>query len=410
MSYGHQGPPRRPGGGYGGPPGPGRPPGPPPYQPAYGETRKMDIPGGEPPLLSGRRPEDLPPQDYYGGQPQDDYGPPPDQQGPPPGQGYPPPRRPRRRPRWGRRILIVFLVILLMLGGVWLWLDLSLNRVQAITDYEGRPAAASGTNWLIVGSDSREGLTLEEQQELATGGDTEGSKRTDTILIAHLPDNDTPATLISLPRDSQVDIPGHGSGKINAAFNHGPAVLVQTVEQKTQLRIDHYAEISFGGFAKIVDAIGGVEMDIPEPMHDTFTNVTIDAGHQELNGAQALAFVRMRHSEATPRSDLDRVANQRKFIGALAGEISSPGTFLNPFDVIPLLGAIPDALIVGEEDHLHHLLGLGMAMGGISDGGTLTTTVPVTDGSATEWDSDKSQRLFDAMRNDTAVPEDVIYN
>ena len=409
MSYGQQGPPRRPG--YGGPQGPPprRPVGPPPRQPEYGHTRKMEIPGGEPPLLSGRRAEDLPRQDYYGGPPDDDYGPPPpEQQGPPPGHGYPPPQRPRKRRRWGRRLLILFVVLLMLFGGVWLWLDLSLTRVQAITDYEGRPAAAAGTNWLIVGSDSREGLTPQEQAELATGGDA-GPKRTDTILIAHLPDNDTPPTLISLPRDSQVDIPGHGSGKINAAFNYGAAVLVQTVEMKTQLRIDHYAEISFAGFAKIVDAIGGVEMDIDQPMHDTYTNVSIEAGHQELNGAQALAFVRMRHSEATPRSDLDRVVNQRKFIGALAGEISSPGTFLNPFDVIPLLGAIPDALIVDEEDHLHNLLGLGLAMGGIGDGGTLTTTVPVTDGSAKYWDEGKTQQLFDAMRNDTPVPPDAIY-
>ncbi len=350
---------------------------------------------------------------------QRDYGPPPRRQGPPEDyrrppvgdEGYPPPppRRPKRRPRWGRRLGIAFLVLLVLLGGGWFWMDTSLNRVAAIEDYPGRPAAAAGTNWLIVGSDSREGLTDEEKAKLTTG-DTAG-KRTDTIMVAHIPDNDTPATLLSLPRDSNVEIPGQGVSKINAAFSIGGApLLVKTVEGATGLRIDHYAEISFGGFAGIVDAVGGVEMDIPEEMRDTKTGAVIPAGRQELDGVQALAFVRMRYSSATPRSDLDRVVNQRKFIGALAGEIASAGTLLNPFSVFPLIGEITDALTVDEEDHLHNLAGLGFAMSGISDGSTVTTTVPVTNPSANNWDEAKSQQLFDALRNDTVIPPDVIVN
>ena len=138
--------------------------------------------------------------------------------------------------------------------------------------------------------------------------------------------------------------------------------------------------------------------------------MTIPAGKQTLDGRKALAFVRTRKSAATPRSDLDRVANQRKFIGALASEISSPATFLNPFDMIPLLTELPDALTVDEGDHLHNLAGLGFAMGGIGDGGTITTTVPVTDGSATQWDEAKSQQLFEALKTDTAVPKDALYD
>jgi LCP family protein required for cell wall assembly len=350
---------------------------------------------------------------------QDGYGPPPRRQGPPDDyrqpptgdEGYPPPppRRPRRRPRWGRRIGIAFLILLVLLGGGWFWMDSSLNRVAAIADYPGRPAAAAGTNWLIVGSDSREGLTAEEKAKLATG-DTAG-KRTDTIMVAHIPDNATPPTLLSLPRDSNVEIPGHGVSKINAAFSLGGApLLVQTVEMATGLRIEHYAEISFGGFAGIVDAVGGVDMDIPEQMHDTKTGATIEAGRQTLDGTQALAFVRMRYSSATPRSDLDRVVNQRKFIGALASKIASAGTLLNPFDVFPLIGEVTNALTVGEDDHLHNLVGLGFAMGGISDGSTVTTTVPVTNASAKHWDEAKSTQLFDALRGDTPIPPDAIVN
>lgn len=300
-------------------------------------------------------------------------------------------------------------MLLLLLGVGVFWMDSSLNRVAAIEDYPGRPAAAAGTNWLIVGSDSREGLTAEEKAKLTTG-DTTG-KRTDTIMVAHIPDNDTPATLLSLPRDSNVEVPGHGIKKINAAFSLGGApLLVKTVEGATGLRIEHYAEISFGGFAGIVDAVGGVEMDIPEEMRDTKTGAVIPAGRQELDGVQALAFVRMRYSAATPRSDLDRVVNQRKFIGALAGEIASAGTLLNPFTLFPVIGEMTDALTVDEGDHLWHLMSLGFAMSGISDGSTVTTTVPVTNPRANDWDDTKAQLLFDALREDTAIPPDVIVN
>ena len=300
-------------------------------------------------------------------------------------------------------------MLLLLLGVGFFWMDTSLNRIAAIEDYPGRPAAAAGTNWLIVGSDSREGMTAEEKAKYTTGDPT--SKLTDTIMVAHIPDNDTPPTLLSLPRDSRVEVPGHGTKQINAVYATGGApLLVKTVEANTGLRIDHYAEISFLGFAGIVDAVGGVEIDIPEEMHDKQTGATIPAGRQKLDGVQALAFVRMRKSDATPRSDLDRVVNQRKFIGALAGEVASPGTLLNPFTLFPVVGEMTDALTVDEEDHLWHLASLGFAMGGISDGGTVTTTVPVTAPNAHNWDQDKSQQLFDALREDTPIPPDVISN
>ncbi|NYI91205.1 LCP family protein required for cell wall assembly [Amycolatopsis endophytica] len=382
--------------------------------------------GGYPPRVPPRGPRQhqraqmLPVPGREGGYRQ----PPPRRPGPPPTRAMPagpprqnvpppagPPRRRRRRFGPGKILLTLLSVFVLFLAGVWVYLEFSINRIAALEDYEGRPAAASGTNWLIVGSDSREGLTAEDEERLVTG-DVEaagGGQRTDTMMIAHLPDNDTKPTLISLPRDSRVAIPGHGTSKINAAFSIGGApLLVKTVEQATGLHIDHYAEIGFGGFANIVDAIGGVHMCVDQEMHDTMTGITIPAGCGDLDGAQALGFVRMRHSAATPRSDLDRVENQRKFIGALVSEISSPGTLLNPFDVFPLLGAAPDALTMDEGDHLHNLVGLAWAMRGISSDGVLSTTVPVTSGSAEHWDKTKSKQLFDALRNDATVPESAI--
>ncbi|GAB2967573.1 LCP family protein [Amycolatopsis acidiphila] len=362
-------------------------------------AQMLPLPGrGAPARPMPRRPAGPPPQP-----PEAPY----DQQ--------PLPGRPRRRRRFGFGKILLTLVVLFVvfLAGVWIYLDSSINRVDALSDYSGRPAAASGTNWLIVGSDSRDGLSTEQEQQLATGDSAAagGGSRTDTIMVAHLPDNSTKPTLLSLPRDSQVSIPGHGKGKINSAFSiGGPQLLVKTVEQATGLRMDHYAEIGFGGFANVVDAIGGVDMCVPTQMHDDFTNITIPAGCQTLDGAHALGFVRMRHSEATPRSDLDRVENQRKFIGALVSQIATAGTLLNPFHFFPLLSAAPDALTMDSGDHLQNLVGLAWAMRGISDGGVVTTTVPVTSASAENWDKTKSKQLFDALRGDTAIPDSAIMN
>lgn len=326
--------------------------------------------------------------------------------------GYPPrrpyaPVRPRRR-RFGRTALTVAVVLLLIIGGIWAYLDTGINREPALADYAGRPAAGQGTNWLIVGSDSREGLDADAQARLRTG-DTAG-RRTDTIMIAHLPDSDTRPTLLSIPRDLEVDIPGRGRNKVNAAFAFGGApLLVQTVERFTGLRMDHYAEVGFGGFATMVDAIGGVELDVPAEIRDEATGAVIPAGHQKLDGAAALAFVRTRKSAATPRSDLDRVANQRMFIGAFVHEAASPGVLLNPLHLVPLIRAIPDALTVDSGDHLHHLAALGWAMRGITGDGVLTGTLPVTSPSAERLDQAKARRLFDALRTDLAVTDDMIF-
>jgi LCP family protein required for cell wall assembly len=315
----------------------------------------------------------------------------------------------RRRWGWGRVLLSLLMVFVLFVAGVWIYLEFSINRTDALSDYQGRPAAAAGTNWLVVGSDSRAGLNPADEQRLSTG-DT-GGQRTDTIMIAHLPDNSTKPTLLSLPRDSQVKIPGHGTNKINAAFSFGgPPLLVQTVEQATGLRIDHYAEIGFGGFAGIVDAIGGVPMCLDQDMKDTKTGADLKAGCQDFDGAQALAFVRMRYSSATPRSDLDRVANQRKFIGAMVNEAASPATLLNPFYLFPLLGQAPAALTMDSGDHLHNLAALGWAMRGISSGGVVATTMPVASASAEKWDKAKSQQLLEALRSDSPIPDSVIVN
>jgi LCP family protein required for cell wall assembly len=312
-----------------------------------------------------------------------------------------------------RRIIAV-LVVLFVVGGIvtWFSIDSSLQRVSALSDYSGRPAQGSGTNWLIVGSDSRQGLTDAQAAKLHTGDASSVSGgRTDTIMLVHLPDNSTKPTMVSLLRDSLVSIPGHGRTKINAAYAYGgPSLLVQTVEGATGLRIDHYAEIGLGGFASVVDDVGGVTMCLPQADHDTFAGIDLPAGCQKLNGTNALGYVRSRHAFAA--SDFARTEHQRQFIGALASRIASPSVLLNPFSFFPMLSDLPKALTVDKGDHLQNLLGLAWALRGISGGGVVTTAVPIggSSGGSLLWNRTKATQLFDDLNTDQAVPSSLITN
>ncbi len=298
----------------------------------------------------------------------------------------------------------MLLVLLVALVG---YVDFSLTRTEALPDYPERVANTPGTNWLIVGSDSREGLSPEEQSELATG-DVEG-RRTDTIMLLH--SGSGPTTLVSLPRDSFLSIPGKGRNKLNAAFSiGGPQLLVRTVEQATGLRIDHYAEVGFGGFVDVVDAVGGVDLCVPEGIKDPLAGLDIKAGCQELDGATALGYVRTR---ATARADLERVQRQREFLSALMAKATSPTTLLNPFRLVPMTTGTARAITVADGDHVWHLLGLALAMRDVSRGG-ITTTVPIAGldtvgaSSVVRWDTRAAKQLFDALARDEAPPASVI--
>jgi LCP family protein required for cell wall assembly len=320
-----------------------------------------------------------------------------------------PPGAPRRKPPWGRLIALVVLVTLSALVGLAVWVDRSLHRTVVFVDYPGRPAVGRGTTWLLVGSDSRNDLSPQQQAELSTGGDT-GNGRTDTIVLVHMPGlgSSVPTTLVSIPRDSYVPIPGQGRDKINAAFAvGGPQLLVQTVEQATGIRLDHYAEIGFGGFAAVVDAVGGVAMCLKEPMNDPLAGIDLPAGCQKLDGRNALGYVR---SRATPRADLDRMVNQRQFMAALVHRAASPAVWLNPFRWYSVASSTSGALTVDTGTHVWDLARLGVAL----HGSPVTTTVPVGEFSSADsgdvvlWDKDEASRLFAALSNDTAVPQDVL--
>ncbi|MBT2419732.1 LCP family protein [Streptomyces sp. ISL-22] len=324
---------------------------------------------------------------------------------------------PRPAPNWRRRIKVTAITVVTALVvttvGTYFWADSKLNREVDLSKVIDRPEAGEGTNYLIVGSDSRAGMSAEEKKKLHTGS-AEG-KRTDSMMILHTGDNGP--TLISLPRDSDVEIPtfvGSESGKtykgtgrhvkLNAAYaEDGPELLVRTVEYNTGLHIDHYVEIGFAGFANIVDAVGGVEMDIPQDIKDTKSGADFKKGKQTLNGEEALAFVRTRYALAG--SDLDRTKNQQKFLSALANQVATPSTILNPFKLYPTMGAGLDSLIVDKDMGLFDLADMFWSMKGVSGGEGKSMNMPISGSSGGNlvWDKTKVKTLVEQLKNDEKV-------
>ncbi|RJL32286.1 LytR family transcriptional regulator [Bailinhaonella thermotolerans] len=331
------------------------------------------------------------------------------------GGGFRPPRRtssggsrPRVSGRTVRRGLLVALVALLVLGVAgFVTLDSKLHRIDALADYDGRPAETPGQDWLLVGSDSRKGLSAEDRKKLATG--RAAGQRTDTMMLLHIPEGSGRPTLVSLPRDSYVSIPGKGRNKLNAAYTlGGPKLLARTVETVTGIRLDRYMEIGFAGFVGIVDAIGGVELCPKESIKDPKAGLNLKKGCQVMDGPTALGYVRTR---ATARADLDRVKRQRQFFAAVVSQATSPGVLLNPFRSVPLAFSAADAVSLDGSAHVHNLAGLAFAMGD----GPITTTVPVAStptlpgvGSVVQWDRARALRLFEALAADREVPKDVL--
>ncbi len=359
---------------------PPRAPATPPPAPRDPPTRRQPEPQGEQPLP----PPNLPPP----GGPRD--------RGGPPDQGPPPPSSPRRTGRTIRRVvlaLVLLWVLFLVAIPIWAW-----TRIDKVDAEPGgdRPDDQPGTTYLVVGSDSREDLDEDEREEFATGN-AEG-QRTDTIMLLHT--GDGPTTLLSLPRDSPVEIPGHGTDKINAAYafggeEDGPELLVETVEQNTGIRVDGYIEIGLGGFVNIVDALGGVEICPKQDINDKKAGLNIDEGCQEADGPTALGFARTRQFAT---ADLQRVANQREVVSSIADGVASPWTLLNPWRYFSLAKAGSDSLRIGKDVGPIDLARFAWAMGEVSGDGE-TCTVPLLSGDAT-WDPERSEELFQLIADD----------
>jgi LCP family protein required for cell wall assembly len=248
------------------------------------------------------------------------------------------------------RVLGALLSVLVLAGSGWGWYlarvaDASVNRTDAIptsgnSDASGRGHAGSEMNLLLVGMDSRNGLTAEQVEEYATG-DPDGLHNTDSMMLVHIPADGSAASFVSFPRDMYVSIPGHGQGKLNSAYGAGyndaegddaakdaagAQLLIQAISQFSGLQIDHFAEINLLGFINLSSIVGGVTVDVCETTDDPVTGAHFDAGVQTLSGSQALLFVRQRHGLG---SDFDRVARQQVFIAGMLRNLLSSDLMLN---------------------------------------------------------------------------------
>lgn len=309
-----------------------------------------------------------------------------------------------------RRIMVGAGVLVLAWLAFMVWVPFqawgNVHRVDA-SPSGARPANSPGYDYVLVGSDSRQGMTAAQVKLLNTGSaqDVAGG-RTDSIILVHVPSGAGKPALISLPRDSYVPIPGHGYNKINAAFSiGGPKLLVQTIEQVTGVRIDGYVEIGFGGFASVVDSVGGVDICVPRNMKDAYAGINLKAGCQTLDGANALGYVRARYSD--PLGDIGRVARQRQFLSAIMHKALSPSTVLIPWQYYGFSTSAGSGLTVGQDTSFRDVTRVLLAMRSISNGDGLSLTVPISNpglvtnvGSVVQWDRTKALALFTAIKND----------
>jgi len=324
---------------------------------------------------------------------------------PPPTAGTWDEDRPRRR----RRFPVVRLLVLLLVVWLAFMVATPLHAWSTVTKVDTTPAGerppqSKGYNYLLVGSDSREGLTAAQRKQYATGN--AAGRRTDSIILVHVPQNGGKPAMISIPRDSFVPIPGHGSNKINAAFSFGgPNLLVQTVEQVTDLRIDGYVEIGFAGFASVVDSVGGVDICVARNMNDKKAGINLKKGCQVLDGGNALGYVRSRYSD--PEGDIGRAKRQRQFLAAIMKKAATPSTVLAPTRYWSFTHASAKGLIVGEDTSMRDASRVLLAMRSVSKDEGLSLVVPIESlnyqtsaGSSVKWNTERARSLFATLRQD----------
>lgn len=267
-------------------------------------------------------------------------------------------------------------------------------------------------NILVIGSDSRAG------RDNRRYGRDSGTERSDTTILLHLSAGRRSATAVSLPRDLMVDVPaclkgdGTRSEPMFAMFNYafevgGSACTIRTVEKLTGVRIDHHMVVDFRGFKKMVDAVGGVQVCLSEPIHDKAAKLRLPAGRVTLDGEQALGYVRARKSLGNG-SDTDRMDRQQRFLGALVNKVQSNDVLLNPVRLYPVLDAATSSLTTDPE--LASLRGLYELVRGVRDIPTERVqflTVPresyVYNSNRDQLVEPEAERLFERLRNDTPV-------
>jgi LCP family protein required for cell wall assembly len=303
----------------------------------------------------------------------------------------------------------------------------SINKIDVFTGIDNRPEKKStAMNYLLVGSDTREGLSKEELKALRVGSvATAAGKRSDTMLLVHISKARDKAVLISIPRDTFALIPEHRSkagklipavhSKINSSFNWGGApLLIQTIEEMTDLKIDHYIEINFAGFARIVDSIGGVEICTKKNINDPKSHLVLEAGVHTLNGIESLKYVRTREFDGM--GDLGRMQRQQAFMSAVLRKATSAGVLLNPVTMASFINSALSAVTTDSELKNSDLIALAKQMKSLSTSSVRTLTVPLSDlnyysngvTAAVLWDPVLAPQLWTRLREDQAVVDEVV--
>src|SRR4051794_40029238 len=312
-----------------------------------------------------------------------------------------------------RRVLISVGIIGLVLavaigGGVWFLTERYAGNIDRVADVFGKldeaqrpapatPAKSAGEDpvtFLLVGSDTRE--------KTAAGEDP--GARSDAIMIARISGDRQHAQLISIPRDSWVDIPGHGKNKINASYAFGgPSLLIQTVEQLTKVRIDHYVTIDFDGLVQVTDDLGGVDVTVAE----TTSNgpYTFPSGVNHLDGDEARWYLGQRYG--LPGGDFDRVKRQQQYLQAMFGKLFSSNTFSDPGRLDAALLAVTSAVSIDDTLGNGALVSLAYSLRNVTPDDIEFFTAPVLGtgmegpASVVYLDSVAGERMWSYLRSDS---------
>ncbi|MFJ3975501.1 LCP family protein [Streptomyces sp. NPDC090021] len=339
--------------------------------------------------------------------------------------------RRRREPATRRRALVVATwsaAAVVLLGGAgagYLYFTLNGNLKTVDIDQAlgtDRPADVGNGSMdiLVLGSDSRGGANS------AHGQDDGGSARSDTAMVVHLYEGHEKASVVSIPRDTMTSRPECPTGKGRAdpggqrrQFNEaytvgGAACAVKTVEKMSGIRMDHYIEVDFTGFKKIIDTLGGVEVTTTEPIKDEYSHLDLPAGPAKLNGEQALGLVRTRHGVGDG-GDLGRIQLQQAFIKALIKQVKGVGVFDNPKKLFDLAGAGTRALTTDKAlGDVKSLAGLAQSLQGIDPGDLQMITLPVTtdalDANRVTPLRKESRMVWDALLADRPIPAEATAN
>ena len=302
----------------------------------------------------------------------------------------------------------------------------AIPKVDAFNGLDNRPKKeSSAVNYLVVGSDTREGLSRAEIKRLKVGGtEVAAGKRSDTMLLIHISKKRDKAAIISIPRDTYALIPEHTNSqgkvvpathsKINSAFNWGGApLLIDTFEQMSGLRIDHYIEVNFVGFVRMVDALGGVEICTKKNIDDPKSHLVLPAGRHILDGVDSLKYVRTRQFDGL--GDLGRMKRQQEFAGAMLRKATSAGVLLNPVTMLDFINSALDSVVTDKGLSQGDLLTLGKQLRNLSASNVRTLTIPLKYynyskngvSAAVLWDPVLAPELFERIKNDDALLDKV---